>query len=1188
LHPRISWASTLRERRYAVHSRNASPVVDRAGVSGDANHGLASSESIKSPRPRRKYLRGLLGLLLLAVAVPLWLNGPGLRWLAPKIASHFLEKAGLEGEFTLEGSLTGGLTVRDLKLESGGTLATLTLSRGRPIYRIRELLAGRLDGFEIDGLHIDLQLGLEKPGQEAKKPFDPEALVSSLRQWRGRVVPSSIELENVTLRASRDGAMVIDIASSSLQHAAQDTVFQLDLGKVTTGNGKVWPPQQTRIVWNPESLTLDRLDPWPDVGLRAVTLSLPESGPPAADAELHLMDAVFMLNAAPGFGSLAADLLEGRLASRRIEETFGLKLPVAAEMSSLSLNIEGLMPDPAQATAAARVLLENVSYADWSVLELSLDAALSDERATLAASGRTSGTEFSIDAEAPVARIDGEFDVSQVSGKFNVADVPGLLAYLSPRYKAVVSAASAPQSAVNGTFELALDKGRITAAETSLQLEPALKEEAAALAITARWQPESGIAATLTTEGARINADYRIAQSAYQGQADFDQFQSPRIARWLAVVGAEIGSEVLLTGNWQGSGDHADSIHRGSFVVGDLQFTRGEAQTIDAAGTITYDWPAGFSTEGLVVRSGNQTIAADAVLADDLLELGDLRWRENDEDLLTANAKLPVTRDFAGWRDWMSEEDRPLQLDVQSPALPLDRLKEWIPAAAGIDARSTGKVDIRISGTYADPSIAAQLEIRDLRSSKPSELPPADIDLKLRTLDDMLSLEGSIIVPKYPAAGLTASMPFHPAKWIEDPESLRAEPITARADLPRLDLANFAPLVPGVAKLTGVLTGNAELAGEVAKPRINGRLDVSNVGLVLDNPELPPVTGGSAALDLTPERVTLRDLRATMAGGTLNGSGTLDIVAGRPGGIDLRVRGNQLPLLRNDSMIVRADGDLRLTGEIPQAAVTGNVAIVNSLFYRDIEILPIGAPFATASAASLPRIDAPVAAGSRLPMPLRDWSLDVRVVTGNPFLIRGNFAEGSVTANVRLGGTLGKPAPDGEVTIHDLKAALPFSTLNVRQGSLRFTPASGFDPLVEIRATSDPRPYRVNGYVHGRASDPQLVLTSSPPLPENEIMTLLATGTTTSGLENPSAASARALQLFAEELRRGRFAVGRQLRPLLGLLDRVDFTLAEADPYTDESFSTATLSLTDRWYLSAGMSDDGDTRVLGIWRLTFY
>jgi hypothetical protein len=57
---------------------------------------------------------------------------------------------------------------------------------------------------------------------------------------------------------------------------------------------------------------------------------------------------------------------------------------------------------------------------------------------------------------------------------------------------------------------------------------------------------------------------------------------------------------------------------------------------------------------------------------------------------------------------------------------------------------------------------------------------------------------------------------------------------------------------------------------------------------------------------------------------------------------------------------------------------------------------------------------------------------------------------------------------------------------------------------------------------------------------------------------------------------------------LLGLLDRVDFTVAEADPFSSESYSTATLQLTDRWYLSAGMGGEGDSRVMGIWRFRFY
>ena len=443
-------------------------------------------------------------------------------------------------------------------------------------------------------------------------------------------------------------------------------------------------------------------------------------------------------------------------------------------------------------------------------------------------------------------------------------------------------------------------------------------------------------------------------------------------------------------------------------------------------------------------------------------------------------------------------------------------------------------------------------------------------------------------MPGNPAAQVTGRMPFRPVVWAEHPEMLMDESFTARADVQRLDLSKFATMAPGIKKLAGRASGSIDAAGTIAKPALKGRIDLTEVALEMVDESIPTITGGTLAMDLAPDKITLADLRADCAAGALRGSGSLTLVDGMPGMLDFRVSGNRLPVLRNESMIIRADADLRLAGEYPRPSLTGSITVMDSLFYRDIELLPIGVPFTTPSAAAVPGIDAPENPGEKVPALFRDWPLDMRLRTGNPFLIRGNFAEGKIVADLQLRGTLGQPVPDGEVRIHDLKAALPFSTLEVRKGTLRFTPETGFDPLLEIRGSSNPRPYRVNGYVYGRASDPQLILTSSPPLPENEIMTLLATGTTTSGLQDPQTASARALQLLAEEMRRGRFGVGRQLRPLLGLLDRVDFTLAESDPYSGDTFSTATLALTDRWFLSAGMSDEGDTRLLGIWRLVFH
>jgi autotransporter translocation and assembly factor TamB len=462
------------------------------------------------------------------------------------------------------------------------------------------------------------------------------------------------------------------------------------------------------------------------------------------------------------------------------------------------------------------------------------------------------------------------------------------------------------------------------------------------------------------------------------------------------------------------------------------------------------------------------------------------------------------------------------------------------------------------------------------------------LKLTLAAKDGRASVDGRATAPDFPAAEMTASMPFRPAEWADDSELIRKEPLSARVDLPRLDLARFGSLVPAARKLSGILTGNVQVAGALGQPVVKGRLDLTAGGFEFADGNQPAITGAAASLDLTQDRITLANLQAMIAGGSLRGGGSLTLENGRPGIADFRITANHLPLLRNDSLIVRADADFRLTGPWERAALSGNVGIVDSLFYRDIELLPIGSPFTAPSAAALPKIDPPRNPAAAVPEPFRNWSVNVLVRTKNPFLIRGNVATGKVEANLRLGGTLANPVPDGTVEVSDLKAELPFSTLAVRRGTLRFNAGTGFDPILEIRGNAEPRPYRVSVFVYGRASDPQLVLTSSPPLPENEIMTLLATGTTTTGLEDPQAASSRAMQLLAEELRRGRFAVGKQLRPLLGLLDRVDFSLAEADPYSSESFSTATVSITDRWFLSAGMGGEGDSRVLAIWRLTFH
>ncbi len=1116
-----------------------------------------------------------------------WLNGPGLRLIAPCVARHYLERAGWRGNFKTEGSLTGGLSIFDLRIEGDTTLASLTIDRVIPDYEWRGLVKGRLECLTLDGVHADLRLGIKKSDEPAPSPLDLKQLVETLRSIRGRVIPLELELKNVSLAATRDGKPVLRLAPSRLFHKTGSDELTLDLGTATDATGREWPAQPATITWSSENLSISRVDPFPGVSVRDLVIELPVGGAPALEARVGVDDAVFVITSSPGFASTKIDLREGHLQVEQTAKRFGIEIPAAATLTSLAVELAQILPDPKAATGTARLLLENLAWKDWGAPELSMDATLGADQSSIVAHGVMLGTGFSLDASAPITRGEKTFTLGDAQGRFSIEDVPKALHELAARFPVIDPEAPVPSSMVDGNFNVSFVANKPQAATADVVLTTKDVTLASPISIKSRWTSGQALAADLTLDGLAATATYQPGPTIYQGTLDFDEFSSARIDRWLAILKAKLSGSASLTGKWSGCGELKARKHRGVLALVQGAWTREELAPVTAIGTLRYDWPAGFETQGLRLQLNDQTVALDAALADGLLELRRFLWSHGNEELAEGTASLPIPEDFSKWRDTLANDARPVAVSINSRVLSLGLLKQWVPALGKLDPRSTGQLQFNVAGTWSAPVVDAKLEARDLHSPAQPKLLPADLKIGLAGRDGRLTIDGSATAPDFPAAVMKASMPFRPFEWAKDPAKFKEEAIAARVDLPRLDLARFTTLVPAAAQVSGIVVGNVVVAGIVGRPELKGSLDLTGGGIRMKDSRVPVIEGLSATVDLGLARIVLKSLKSNVAGGSLTGAGSLAITEGKLGNLDFHLRGDHLPVMRNELLILRANADLRLQGTWEKASLTGDVGTVDSIFYRDIELLPIGKPFTGPAAAALPKIDTPKRRASAIAEPFRNWGLNVTVRTEEPFLIRGNLANGDVAGSIRVGGTLGNPAPDGVVKIQDFRASLPFSTLEVRTGTATFTPASGFDPLLEIRGTAEPRPYRVTTYVYGRASDPLLVLTSNPPLPENEIMTLLATGTTTSGLEDPQAASSRAMQLLVEEMRRGRFRFGKQLRPLLAMLDRVDFSLSEADPYTRESYSTATLSITDRWFFSAGVGATGDSRGLFIWRLSF-
>src|SRR2546427_10134125 len=119
-------------------------------------------------------------------------------------------------------------------------------------------------------------------------------------------------------------------------------------------------------------------------------------------------------------------------------------------------------------------------------------------------------------------------------------------------------------------------------------------------------------------------------------------------------------------------------------------------------------------------------------------------------------------------------------------------------------------------------------------------------------------------------------------------------------------------------------------------------------------------------------------------------------------------------IARNDTLTMRADADVRITGPFAAATVAGNVALTNSRFLKNIDLIPIGLPGRPAPQppASQPDFSFPQP-------PLRDWKFDVAIKTKDPVLIRGNLAVGNATSDLKLSGTGLHPGLSGNVRLNN-------------------------------------------------------------------------------------------------------------------------------------------------------------------------
>jgi translocation and assembly module TamB len=604
-------------------------------------------------------------------------------------------------------------------------------------------------------------------------------------------------------------------------------------------------------------------------------------------------------------------------------------------------------------------------------------------------------------------------------------------------------------------------------------------------------------AGTLTLAGSGLNGTVRLAAAGSVQQADVDIRASA--ARLPGPTPIVIGSGTIRLTALLTPG--APSVN-GRFALADVR--NGTLSIARAQGTIGYR--NGGGKVALVVSGGQAgapfDLAAQAALSPGRV-IANLRgtisgvavrlaqpaiatksgavWQLAPTTVLLPQGQMDVTGSFGGASPTLHAVLRNLDLSLANAFAP----------GLGLDGKASGTVDYSGRGTV--PDVRARIDIAGFtRTAALTVSQPVDI-ATLATLNDAggdvraLIRRGGATVGRLQAklaplgagAGLT--------------QRLMAAPLSGgiRYNGP----AEVLWTLSGIAhqQVSGPVAIGADFGGRLEQPTLTGI--VRATALRYENDVYGTVLS-DMAIDgrFTQSRFELSRLAAKAGSGTIAASGNvgLDAAGGFP--IDVRVVLDRARLARGDDIDATVSGSIAVTNSKAAGGLVKGTLTIPEARYQIVRQSSAAVPELT----GVRRKGAPPVkpAASSLPS---NWKLDIRLKADNRIFVSGMGLEAEWRTDMRIGGTSNTPSVTGRLEVVRGTYSFAGRRFDIDHGNVTFQ-GGLTNPSLDIAASTTVEEVSATIAIGGYAQAPQISFTSTPSLPQDEVLSRLLFGSSVTSL----------------------------------------------------------------------------------------
>lgn len=328
--------------------------------------------------------------------------------------------------------------------------------------------------------------------------------------------------------------------------------------------------------------------------------------------------------------------------------------------------------------------------------------------------------------------------------------------------------------------------------------------------------------------------------------------------------------------------------------------------------------------------------------------------------------------------------------------------------------------------------------------------------------------------------------------------------LTAKAKIPMGLLAIILP----VSDISGKLSGSVKLTGSYKKLNIvgssfieNGFFAISGFPHAFDNI--------SADILFNEKNILINSVEGQLAGGALTGSGRVQLLGINNIPVSLNMNVNNASFEVPAGFNTQGQARLQIVGSWFPYTLKGQYLVNKGL---------VTTSFIESNGDKSKQIQP----SAYLPQYLTKQSfepinLNLNVILNRPVVIKNPEADAKVSGQVLLQGYPDKPLLTGQLQI-ERGGEITFrdNEFDILSANIEYNTAPPDQPKLYVSAKtqiiSDDITYDINLILQGTASNPNFKLSSTPPLEENEIVSLLALGVTPSQLDERVDPSEQATQ----------------------------------------------------------------------------